>query len=128
MLKYSMQWSACYRWETCACDLQLFLELVGWVFVGTVAAGLKAGRPTFVVPFFGDQSFWGAICAQRKVGPPPVPVEALKKEHLVAAISFMETHQVLHTHHGQGFACLCLTSGDASSSLLVESTMYLHVR
>lgn len=26
---------------------------------GTVAAGLKAGRPTLVCPFFGDQYFWG---------------------------------------------------------------------
>ncbi len=26
---------------------------------GTVAAGLRAGLPTLVVPFFGDQFFWG---------------------------------------------------------------------
>jgi sterol 3beta-glucosyltransferase len=25
---------------------------------GTVAAGLKAGKPTLVCPFFGDQFFW----------------------------------------------------------------------
>ena len=25
---------------------------------GTVAAGLRFGKPTFVVPFFGDQHFW----------------------------------------------------------------------
>ena len=25
---------------------------------GTTAAGLRAGRPTVVVPFFGDQFFW----------------------------------------------------------------------
>ena len=26
---------------------------------GTTAVGLKYGRPTVVVPFFGDQEFWG---------------------------------------------------------------------
>ncbi|KAE8959943.1 Sterol 3-beta-glucosyltransferase, partial [Phytophthora rubi] len=26
---------------------------------GTTAAGLLAGKPTFIVPFFGDQPFWG---------------------------------------------------------------------
>lgn len=27
---------------------------------GTTAIGLAKGRPTVVVPFFGDQGFWGA--------------------------------------------------------------------
>ena len=61
---------------------------------GTVAAGLKAGRPTFTVPFFGDQSFWGAICLRRGVGPPPVPVENITKKHVVDAISFMSRNEV----------------------------------
>ena len=26
---------------------------------GTTAIGLAKGRPTVVVPFFGDQAFWG---------------------------------------------------------------------
>jgi hypothetical protein len=25
---------------------------------GTVAAGLRAGKPTLICPFFGDQFFW----------------------------------------------------------------------
>ncbi len=29
---------------------------------GTTAAGLRAGVPTVVIPFFGDQPFWGATC------------------------------------------------------------------
>lgn len=29
---------------------------------GTTAASTAAGLPTAVVPFFGDQSFWGAMC------------------------------------------------------------------
>ncbi len=26
---------------------------------GTTAIGLAKGRPTVVIPFFGDQAFWG---------------------------------------------------------------------
>ena len=28
---------------------------------GTTAAGIKAGKPTWICPFFGDQFFWGEI-------------------------------------------------------------------
>ena len=28
---------------------------------GTTAIGLAKGRPTVVVPFFGDQAFWGTL-------------------------------------------------------------------
>ena len=28
---------------------------------GTTAAGIKAGKPTWICPFFGDQFFWGEV-------------------------------------------------------------------
>jgi UDP:flavonoid glycosyltransferase YjiC (YdhE family) len=36
---------------------------------GTTAAGLHAGLPTVVVPFFGDQFFWGHVVADAGAGP-----------------------------------------------------------
>jgi hypothetical protein len=36
---------------------------------GTVAAGLRAGKPTLVCPFFGDQFFWGHYIWVRGLGP-----------------------------------------------------------
>jgi sterol 3beta-glucosyltransferase len=39
---------------------------------GTTAAGLLAGKPTIVCPFFGDQPFWGARVAALGVGPEPI--------------------------------------------------------
>ncbi|WP_309067522.1 glycosyltransferase [Microbacterium sp.] len=39
---------------------------------GSTAAGLRAGRPTLVVPFLGDQPFWGARVQALGVGPAPV--------------------------------------------------------
>ena len=35
---------------------------------GTTAAGLKYGKPTMIVPFFGDQPFWGAMVAEAGAG------------------------------------------------------------
>ncbi|KAI9332135.1 hypothetical protein DFJ73DRAFT_664172 [Zopfochytrium polystomum] len=55
---------------------------------GTTSAGLRAGKPTVVVPFFGDQSFWGAMVATIHAGPPPIPHKKLTVDRLVAAITF----------------------------------------
>ncbi|CAI0559601.1 unnamed protein product [Linum tenue] len=56
---------------------------------GTTAAGLKAACPTTIVPFFGDQPFWGDRVHARGVGPAPIPVDEFTTEKLVDAIKFM---------------------------------------
>ncbi|RCV10464.1 hypothetical protein SETIT_2G114500v2 [Setaria italica] len=56
---------------------------------GTTAAGLKAACPTTIIPFFGDQFFWGSMVHARGLGAPPVPVEQLQLHSLVDAIKFM---------------------------------------
>ncbi|KAI1334644.1 hypothetical protein F5Y15DRAFT_401146 [Xylariaceae sp. FL0016] len=53
---------------------------------GTTAAGIQAGKPTIVVPFFGDQPFWGAMVARAGAGPDPIPYKALTAEKLAEAI------------------------------------------
>lgn len=53
---------------------------------GTTAAGIAAGRPTVVIPFFGDQPFWGAMVAKAGAGPDPIPYKALTAEKLAGAI------------------------------------------
>ncbi|PFH62446.1 hypothetical protein XA68_13513 [Ophiocordyceps unilateralis] len=55
---------------------------------GTTAAGIKAGKPTFVVPFFGDQPFWGAMVARAKAGPEPIRYKDLTAEKLSEALRF----------------------------------------
>lgn len=44
---------------------------------GSTAAGLRAGRPTLVVPFLGDQPFWGAQVHALGLGPAPLPARHL---------------------------------------------------
>jgi UDP:flavonoid glycosyltransferase YjiC (YdhE family) len=53
---------------------------------GTTSAGFRAGVPSIVVPFFGDQPFWGQRAAQLGVGPEPIPRQKLTVERLAQAI------------------------------------------
>jgi sterol 3beta-glucosyltransferase len=61
---------------------------------GTTAAGLRAGLPTVVVPFFGDQFFWGRTVADAGAGPEPIPVGRLDVERLVAAFDACRRPQI----------------------------------
>jgi len=47
-----------------------------------------SGRPTLVVPFFGDQPFWGAMVARAGAGPEPIPHKQLTADKLADAINF----------------------------------------
>jgi hypothetical protein len=49
---------------------------------GTTAAGLRAGVPTIIIPFFGDQGFWGQRVADLGVGTAPIPRKQLTAERL----------------------------------------------
>ncbi|MBD3885225.1 glycosyltransferase family 1 protein [Phormidium tenue FACHB-886] len=53
---------------------------------GTTAAGLRAGVPTVIIPFFGDQGFWGQRVADLGVGTAPIPRQKLTAERLAQAI------------------------------------------
>ncbi|KAI9100369.1 hypothetical protein DFS34DRAFT_482469 [Phlyctochytrium arcticum] len=53
---------------------------------GTLSAGLRLGKPTIVVPFFGDQFFWGAMVYRMKAGPLPIPAREMTAQKLAAAI------------------------------------------
>ncbi|GAA2428245.1 glycosyltransferase [Actinomadura vinacea] len=53
---------------------------------GTTAAGLRAGAPTVVCPFFGDQAYWGRRVAALGAGPRPLPIRRLTVSGLAAAI------------------------------------------
>lgn len=45
--------------------------------------------PTTIVPFFGDQPFWGERVHARGVGPSPIPVDEFSLHKLEDAINFM---------------------------------------
>ncbi|RVW48964.1 Sterol 3-beta-glucosyltransferase UGT80B1 [Vitis vinifera] len=55
----------------------------GWVIFSSLNC------PTTIVPFFGDQFFWGDRIHQRGLGPAPIPISQLSVETLTDAIQFM---------------------------------------
>lgn len=55
---------------------------------GTTAAGIALGRPTVIVPFFGDQPFWGKMIARAGAGPEPIPFKDLTAQRLADAITY----------------------------------------
>ena len=54
---------------------------------GTTAIGIAMGKPTVVVPFFGDQPFWGAMIFRAGAGPEPVPYKKMTAEILAESIT-----------------------------------------
>lgn len=53
---------------------------------GTTAAGLRAGAPTVVCAFFGDQAYWGRRVAALGAGPKPLSIRRLTVAGLAAAV------------------------------------------
>ncbi|CAE6356862.1 unnamed protein product [Rhizoctonia solani] len=53
---------------------------------GTTAIGLKCGKPTIIVPFFGDQPWWATQIARRGAGPPPLDSKNLTAAAFAAAL------------------------------------------
>jgi sterol 3beta-glucosyltransferase len=63
---------------------------------GTTAAGLRAGKPTVICPFFGDQPFWGQRVFELGVGPHPIPQKKLTVAKLAPAIWAAATDASMH--------------------------------
>ncbi|KAE9373334.1 glycosyltransferase family 1 protein [Stipitochalara longipes BDJ] len=53
---------------------------------GTTACGLLNGRPTAIVPFFGDQPFWANMVFAARAGPRPLDHKTLNSSTFVSAI------------------------------------------
>jgi len=61
---------------------------------GTTAAGLRAGIPTIVIPFMGDQTFWGGRVHAIGAAPKPILVKNLSVEKLTQALMQAESEAV----------------------------------
>ncbi|GMH97452.1 hypothetical protein TrST_g12668 [Triparma strigata] len=75
----------------------LFTRMAGVVHhggAGTVAAGLRASKPTLVCPFFGDQFFWGEVVNRAGVGPKPIPAQEITSERLALAFTQLKSDEM----------------------------------
>jgi sterol 3beta-glucosyltransferase len=78
----------------------LFPQMSGVVHhggAGSTAAGLRAGKPTLVVPFLGtEQLYWGRRVEALGAGPPPIPVGKLAAGELSVQLRTLATDQGMH--------------------------------
>jgi len=63
---------------------------------GTTAETFKAGIPSVIIPFFGDQFFWGRRVFELGVGPEPIPRKKLTMDCLIKAINDVMTDQKIN--------------------------------
>ncbi|KAJ6125519.1 hypothetical protein N7471_012836 [Penicillium samsonianum] len=67
---------------------------------GTTACGLRNGKPTIIVPFFGDQLFWGEMVSAAGAGPDPIPYQELKVTALAQAVRFCLKPEAVRSAQG----------------------------
>ena len=87
---------------------------------GTTAAGLRAGVPTIIIPFFGDQGFWGQRVAELGVGTEPIPRKRLTVEQLAQAIQKAVTDQKMRQRAANLGAKIQTEDGIANAVAVVQ--------
>jgi sterol 3beta-glucosyltransferase len=87
---------------------------------GTTSAGLRAGVPSIVVPFFGDQPYWGQRVADLGVGPAPIPRKKLTAERLAQAIQTAVTDQAMRGRAAELGSRIRAEDGIARAVAVVE--------
>lgn len=87
---------------------------------GTTSAGLRAGVPSVVVPFFGDQPYWGQRVADLGVGPAPIPRKKLTAGRLAQAIQTAVTDQTMRQRAAELGARIRAEDGVARAVAVVE--------
>jgi UDP:flavonoid glycosyltransferase YjiC (YdhE family) len=87
---------------------------------GTTAAGLRAGIPSIVIPFFGDQPFWGQRVYKLGVGPAPIPRAKLTVDRLAQAIQEAVTNTAMRQRAAVLGAKIQAEDGIANAVELIE--------
>ena len=93
---------------------------------GTTAIGLKCGKPTMIVPFFGDQPFWGSMVGKAGAGADPIPYKHLSSDALAEGI-----RQCLAPHAqeaAEGIARAIAEEGDGAKNAVDSFHRHLPIQ
>jgi sterol 3beta-glucosyltransferase len=88
--------------------------------VGTFAEGLRAGRPTVITAFFGDQPFWGRVNERLGTGPKTLKRRGLTADALATAIRSALDDARYRTNAAAVGARIAREDGAARAAELVE--------
>jgi Glycosyl transferases, related to UDP-glucuronosyltransferase len=89
---------------------------------GTTAAGLRAGKPTLVVYFGGDQRFWGERVFRAGAGPKPIARKGLTVKRLSRALVLLKDVQ-LQRNAAQIAKQLAMENGCKNACDIIEAHM-----
>ena len=87
---------------------------------GTTAAGLRYGKPTLVVPFGGDQPFWGNRVNAIGCGPKPISRDRMTVQRLTKGIIDLTTHASYCVAAEELGARLRMETGTKNAADIVE--------
>lgn len=87
---------------------------------GTTAAAVRAGIPSVVVPFFGDQPFWAQRLHGLGVAPPALDRKTLTAADLADAIAFSLRPQTVRTAAELGERMRAEDGGRAAVNAMAE--------
>jgi sterol 3beta-glucosyltransferase len=87
---------------------------------GTTAAGMRAGVPSIIVPYMGDQPFWARRVVKLGVGPAPIPRKKLTSERLADAIVEAVTNKEMQQRASSLGANIRSEDGIGSAIALVD--------
>lgn len=87
---------------------------------GTTGAALRAGVPSIVCPFFGDQPFWAWRVQAIGAGPRPLPQKQLTAERLAATIREAVENPALRDRAAEIGRCIRAEDGVANAVAAVR--------
>ena len=88
---------------------------------GTTAEALKAGIPSVVIPFFGDQFYWGKRVFELGVGPEPIPRKKLTVDRLAQAIQETMANLIMHQNAANLGAKIRIEDGIAQAVTIINN-------
>ena len=92
---------------------------------GTTAAGLRAGRPTVVCPFFGDQPFWARLVHERGAGPAAIPQKKLTAGRLASALREATENATIHRQAAELGAAIRQEDGVGNAVAFLERVAHV---
>jgi len=93
---------------------------------GTTAAGLRAGAPSIITPFGGDQSAWADLVVKLGVGLQPATAQRLAAEKLAKAIDIAVNDSALRARAAALGETIRAENGIARAVALIESHAARH--
>lgn len=90
---------------------------------GTTAAGVRAGVPSIIVPFGGDQPYWGDRVYQLGIGTKPIWCKKLTVENYTAAIREVVNNQEMKKRASLISSELKKENGVANAVTIIEKNL-----